>query len=182
MAKFVAGNDPADHTVAEVVEYLKGDDATPDEYERVMEAERGRDGGGRVGIISMSGAEPVAADDSAPDQLETPSGEPAAGPNEAATGQPSPADEAKTSADPYASGDAGTTSEKYGDDDPASLGPDMPQSQAEADAHAATLLSLGGAQQSSLVKPATQTPEEALKLAGELSERWKTRPAADSDQ
>ncbi|HEY9416204.1 MAG TPA: hypothetical protein VIQ30_15700 [Pseudonocardia sp.] len=167
MAKFKAGNDPADHTVSEVVEYLKSDDATPDEYDRVMTAERDRSGGGRLGILNLSGAE-SATDD----QMVTPSGEPAAGPNEAATGQESPADQAKTSADPQASGDAGVTAEQYPDEAPASLGPDMPQSEAEADAHAQTLATQAAA---------TQTPEQARALAAERMQEWKQNNTRTSD-
>lgn len=172
MGQFTAGDNPADHTVREVVEYLKSDDATPDEYERVMAAERERDGGGRAGIISMSGTEDAAP---AAGAVTDP-----AGPNEAATGQESPADRAKDVDDPQASGDAGTTAEQYPADAPASLGPDMPQSQAEADAHAATLAAAAVAEVSDVNRPKTQTPEEALKLAGELAQRWKT-PANDSE-
>jgi len=161
MAKFEAGNDPANHTVAEVVEYLTGNDATPDEYDRVMQAER--EGKNRVGIISGSGTESVAP-------LETPTGEPAAGPNEAATGQESPADQAKTSSDPNASGDSGVTADQYPDEAPAALGPDMPQSEAEADAHAQTI-----------VAQATQTPEQARARAAELAQQWKTPRNTDND-
>jgi hypothetical protein len=173
MAKFAAGDDPADHTVREVVDYLKGDDATPDEYERVMEAER--QGGGRLGIINLTGTEPVSdpAPDVADEAMTKPDGSEAAGPNEAATGQESPADQAKTSSDPQASGDAGLTADQYRDDAPAALGPDMPQSQAEAEAHAQTLATQAAA---------TPTPEEALKLAGELAQRWKTPRPADANQ
>jgi len=154
MAKFKAGDDPADHTNAEVVEFLTGDECTPDEYDRVMQAER--DNRNRVGILNGTGAEE-------PAPLETPSGEPAAGPNEAATGQESPADQAKTSSDPHASGDAGLTADQYPDEAPASLGPDMPQSKAEEDAHAQTIAS-----------QATQTPEQARALAAERMQQWKT--------
>jgi hypothetical protein len=164
MAKFEAGHSPADHTVSEVVEFLKGDDATPDEYDRVMQAEREREGGGRLGILNLSGSDaPVAPDEA---ELTTPAGEPAAGPNEAATGQESPADQAKEVADPHASGDAGLTAEPYPDAALSSLGPEQPQTQAEAEAHAQTIAAQSAA---------TQTPEEALKLAGELSQRWKTQ-------
>lgn len=169
MSKFEAGNDPANHTVAEVTEFLKGDEVTGDEYDRVISAERGNRN--RVGIISGSGqespAEPVTQDD-------------AAGPNERATGQQSPADEAKTVDDPDASGDAGVTADQYPDDAPSQMGPDMPQSAAEEAAHAATLAAADAAEVSSIPaddgdKPATQTPEEALKLAVERSTAWKTR-------
>lgn len=161
--QFQAGDNPADYNVQQVVAYLKGEDATPDEYERVMQAERERDGGGRLGILNLSGTETTTNADSA--ELTQPDGEPAAGPNEAATGQESPADEAKAVDDPQASGDAGVTAELYPDEAPAALGPEMPQSQAEAEAHAQTLANQAAA---------TQTPAEALKLAGELSQRWKT--------
>lgn len=74
MAEFVAGNDPAEHTVAEVTAFLKGDDVTGDEYDRVMAAEREREGGGRVGIISLSGVEtpdpePTEAPEETPEQM-----------------------------------------------------------------------------------------------------------------
>jgi hypothetical protein len=170
MSQFQAGDNPADHTVREVVDYLKGEDATPDEYERVMQAEREREGGGRLGIINLTGA-----DDPAPaaDQAMTkPDGSAAAGPNEAATGQESPADQAKTVDDPQASGDAAVTAGTYPDDAPASLGPDMPQSDAEMQAHAETLAALSAA---------TQTPEEALKRAAELAQQWKS-PSNSDDQ
>lgn len=161
MSKFVTGNDPADHTNAEVVDFLNGEDVTPDEYERVLEAERGNRA--RVGILNLSGSDEPAAD---------PVTDPA-GPNEAATGQESPADEAKTVDDPQASGDAGVTAEQYPDDAPSALGPDMPQSQAEADAHAATLAQqelaaaedVNNAAEDGEDRPATQTPAEALSLA-----------------
>lgn len=166
MGKFEAGGNPADHTVAEVTEFLKGDDVTGDEYDRVLAAERDREGGGRVGILNLSGVEtPVEAP-------AEPVGEPA-GPNEAATGQESPADQAKTVDDPQASGDAGTTAEPYPDDAPPQLGPEQPQSKAEEDAHAATLAAAEAAQAQDLSRreegaadrPATQTPEQALALA-----------------
>lgn len=160
MAKFKAGDDPADFTAPEVVEFLKGEDATPDEYDRVMEAERGNRG--RVGILNLSGA--ATAPNSDDDELVTPAGEPAAGPNEAATGQESPADQAKTVSDPQASGDAGLTASEYPEEAPASLGPEQPQTQAEAEAHAQTIATQGAA---------TQTPEQALALAAELSQQWK---------
>lgn len=167
MAKFETGHNPADHTVPEVVEFLKGDEATPDEYDRVMQAERERDGGGRLGILNMSGSDAVTAPaDGDGDELVTPAGEPAAGPNEAATGQESPADQAKTVADPQASGDAGLTAEPYADEAPASLGPEQPQTQAEAEAHALTIATQAAA---------TQTPAQALARAQELSKQWKTR-------
>lgn len=169
MAKFEAGNNPADHNVAEVVEYLKGDDVTGDEYDRVLQAEREREGGGRVGILNLSGSETAAPEpDSPPADAEVT--EPA-GPNEAATGEFSPADHAKDVDDPQASGDAGVTADQYPDEAPAALGPDMPQSQAEAEAHGATLAAHAFA---------TQTPAEALKLATELAQQWR-RPAADAD-
>lgn len=163
MAKFKAGDDPADFTAPEVVEFLKGDEATPDEYDRVMEAERGNRG--RVGILNLSGGATQSGDE-ADGELTTPAGEPAAGPNEAATGQESPADEAKTVSDPQASGDAGLTAEPYPDEAPASLGPEQPQTQAEAEAHALTIATQAAA---------TQTPEEALAKAAELSKQWQTK-------
>lgn len=52
---FKAGDNPNDFTVPQVVKFLKGDDVTGDEYDRVMQAER--EGQGRVGIINLSGAE-----------------------------------------------------------------------------------------------------------------------------
>ena len=158
MAKFKAGDDPADFTAPEVVEFLKGEDATPDEYDRVMEAERGNRG--RVGILNLSGATTASGDATGDEpELTTPAGEPAAGPNEAVTGQESPADQAKTVSDPQASGDAGLTAEEYPEEAPASLGPEQPQTEAEAEAHAVTML--------------TQTPEQALARAAELSQQWK---------
>ena len=178
MAEFVAGNDPADHTVTEVNEFLRNGDPTADEYERVIESERA--GRGRVGIISGSGAEadpfPAAVD-----------GEGPAGPNERATGQVSPADRAKTVDDPNASGDAALTAEPYPDDAPASLGPEQPQSKAEADAHAATVANLEAAESSSVVesevldenKPKTQTPAEALQLAIDKTKGYR-RPTEDT--
>lgn len=161
MAKFEAGGNPADHTVAEVNEFLKGDEVTGDEYDRVMAAER--EGRNRIGIMSGSGVEAEAAP-------VAPDGSEAAGPNEAATGQESPADEAKTVDDPQASGDAGTPADQYPDDAPAALGPEKPQSEAEAAAHAATLAASEAAEVSSLVGDAepvreTQTPAEALQEA-----------------
>lgn len=180
MAKFEVGNNPADHTVAEVNEFLKGDEVTGDEYDRVVQAER--DGKNRIGIISGSGQE-----DAAP--VAPAEGE-AAGPNEAATGQYSPADRAKTVDDPQASGDAGTTAEPYSDDAPASLGPEQPQSAAEEAAHAATVAALDAANASDVsanplqMKPAaaqeTQTPAEALALAVERS-KMLGRPTAVAD-
>lgn len=178
MGKFQAGDNPADHTNAEVVEFLTGDECTPDEYDRVMEAERS--GRNRVGILNGTGADepaPVAPDEDAP-----------AGPNEAATGQESPADRAKTVDDPQASGDAGTTAEPYPDDAPASLGPEQPQSEAEEAAHAATLAALDAAEASSVnplqMQPAapqeTQTPADALKLAVERSKVYRTNPGDSS--
>lgn len=174
MSKFEVGNDPADHTVAEVTEFLKGDEVTSDEYDRVIAAERA--GKGRSGIISGSGQE-VTGDGNGE---ALPPVDDAAGPNERATGQQSPADEAKTVDDPDASGDAGVTADQYPDDAPSQLGPDMPQSAAEEAAHAATLAAADAAEVSSIPaddgdKPATQTPEEALKLAVERSTAWKTR-------
>lgn len=154
MAKFQAGDDPADHTNAEVVEFLTGNDCTPDEYDRVMQAER--EGKNRVGILSGSGAEDPAP---AAGAVEDP-----AGPNEAATGQESPADQAKTVDDPQASGDAGVTADQYPDEAPSALGPDMPQSKAEEDAHAATLAAHAAA---------TQTPEQARTRAAEIMQQWK---------
>lgn len=174
MSKFEAGNDPAKHTVAEVVEFLNGDDVTGDEYERVMAAER--ENRARPGIISLSGQETAEA--------EPVSGDEAAGPNERATGQQSPADEAKTVDDPNASGDAGLTAEPYPDEAPADLGPEMPQSAAEEAAHAATTATMEAAQATSVLNDSdaeqvaprkTQTPEEALNLAVERSNAWKTR-------
>ena len=173
MAKFKTGDDPADHTPREVVDYLKSDEVTGDEYDRVIQAER--EGKARTGIMNLSGDDsPAAATPDGGGELETPAGEPAAGPNEAATGQESPADEAKTVDDPHASGDAGTTAEQYPDEAPAALGPDMPQSQAEADAHLATLAAQEAAAASDVSRPATQTPEEARTLATKLSQQWKT--------
>jgi hypothetical protein len=183
MAKFEAGNNPADHTVAEVNEFLKGDEVTGDEYDRVVAAER--EGKNRIGIISGSGAEdpaPVAPAEDEP-----------AGPNEAATGQPSPADEAKTVDDPDASGDAGTTAEPYADGAPAALGPEQPQSAAEEAAHAATLATAEAAaasdvnaggnplQMKAAAPQATQTPAEALALAVERSQLLG-RPTASGDE
>lgn len=113
----------------------------------------------------------------------------AAGPNEAATGQDSPADDAKTVSDPQASGDAGTTAGEYGEDAPASLGPDMPQSDAEQAAHDATAAQLEAAEATGGVpaepvagtadKP--YTPEEALRVAVERAQAWKT-PPSDSNE
>jgi hypothetical protein len=77
MAKFEAGNDPAEHTVSEVVEFLKGEDATPDEYDRVMQAEREREGGGRLGIINLSGTEPDPAPVAPDETPEAPPADPA---------------------------------------------------------------------------------------------------------
>lgn len=150
MAKFEAGADPANHTNAEVVEFLTGNDCTPDEYDRVMTAER--EGRNRVGILNGSGAEEASASETA-------------GPNEAATGQESPADQASDVADPQASGDAGTTAEPYPGEAPAALGPEKPQSEAEELAHAQTIANQAAA---------TQTPAEALAKAAELSQQWKT--------
>lgn len=178
MGKFEAGHDPADHTVAEVNEFLKGDEVTGDEYDRVVASER--EGKNRIGIISGSGQEdpaPVAPAEDAP-----------AGPNEDATGQESPADEAKTVDDPQASGDAGTTAEQYPHDAPAALGPEMPQSEAEEAAHAATLAAQQAAEQADVnplqMQPAarqeTQTPAEALALAVERSKVYRTNPGDSS--
>lgn len=105
----------------------------------------------------------------------------ASGPNEAATGQDSPADDAKTVADPQASGDAGTTAGEYGEDAPASLGPDMPQSDAEQAAHDATVSTLEAAADADVSADTPQveryTPEEALKVAVERAQAWKTAPS-----
>lgn len=179
MSKFQTGDDPADHTNAEVVEFLKGDEATPDEYERVMAAERGNRA--RSGILNLTGTdEPAAPADAVVDDP--------AGPNEAATGQESPADRAKTVDDPQASGDAATTAEPYPDDAPAALGPEQPQSAAEEAAHAATLAAHEAAEVSSVnplqMQPAapqkTQTPAEALALAVERSKVYRTNPGDSS--
>jgi hypothetical protein len=180
MTQFQAGDNPADHTVKEVVDFLKGGEATPDEYDRVMQAER--EGSNRLGIINLSGSEAAAP---AGDQVE---GD-VAGPNEAATGQYSPADRAKTVDDPQASGDAATTAEPYPDDAPASLGPEQPQSAAEEAAHVATLANLQAAEVSDVnplqaqaaAPQKTQTPEEALKLAVERSQTLGRPTAAASD-
>lgn len=180
--RFEAGNDPKDHTVAEVVEYLTGDDVTGDEHERIVQAER--EGRNRVGIMSGSGIEaadePTGSGDGG--VMAAPDGSEAAGPNEAATGEPSPADEAKTTSDPHASGDEGLTAERYGDDAPASLGPDMPQTQAEQDAHDATVAALSREEYNSLpadrregaapVRSTPYTPAEALKAAAEKTRAW----------
>lgn len=179
MSKFETGNDPADHTNAEVVDFLNGEEVTPDEYERVMAAERGNRA--RVGILNLTGSDEAPADAAVVDEP--------AGPNEAATGQESPADRAKTVADPQASGDAGLTAEPYPDDAPAQLGPEQPQSKAEEDAHAATLAAAEAAQAQDLNqapalsgdRPATQTPEQALKLAVERSTAMN-RPRVDDNQ
>lgn len=65
MSEFVAGDNPADHTVAEVLAYLTGDEVTGDEHDRVVAAERA--GRNRVGIMSGSGVEePAAPDEVAP--------------------------------------------------------------------------------------------------------------------
>jgi hypothetical protein len=162
VAKFQPGDNPADHSVRETVDYLSGD-VSPEERDRVMQAER--EGKNRVGVMSGSGVE--ATTDAVTDP---------AGPNEAATGQVSPADRAKTVDDPQASGDAGETAEKYGEDAPASLGPDMPQSPAEQDAHDATAATLEAAQYGRARYDdegneigRTYTPEEALKAASAMS-------------
>lgn len=110
----------------------------------------------------------------------------ASGPNEAATGQDSPADDAKTVSDPQASGDAGLTAGEYGEDAPASLGPDMPQSDAEQAAHDATTATLEAAEATSGVPDAAPaeeryTPEEALRVAVQRAQAWKTRPS-DSNE
>lgn len=177
MAKFEAGNDPADHTVAEVVEFLKSDDVTGDEYDRVVQAER--EGRNRVGIMSGSGVEETAAE---------PIADPA-GPNEAATGEYSPADRAKTVDDPQASGDAGVTAEQYPDDAPASLGPDMPQSAPEEAAHEATVADLTRAERGAKPVDYTDgevqrfTPDEALRHAQNRATEWvtSTRSASTDD-
>lgn len=179
MAQFVAGNDPAEHTNQEVTDYLKSDDCTPDEYERVMEAERS--GRNRVGILNLTGEEAPAE----AEPMSKPDGTEAAGPNEAATGQDSPADQAKTVDDPQASGDEGVTAEQYPDDAPASLGPDMPQTDAEQEAHDATIAALSKAEYNALpadrregsepVRATPYTPAEALKAAAEKSRSWATR-------
>lgn len=185
MAKFAAGNDPADHTVAEVVEYLNGDEVTGDEHERIVAAER--EGKNRVGIMSGSGVdtptEPTGSGDGG--EMVKPDGSPAAGPNEAATGQESPADQAKTVDDPHASGDEGVTAEQYGDDAPASLGPDMPQSDAEQEAHDQTVANLSREEYNALpadrregaepVREKPYTAEEALKVAVERAHRMNRR-------
>lgn len=80
MGKFQAGDDPADHTNAEVVEFLTGDDCTPDEYDRVMDAERSNRN--RVGILNGTGTEEA----SEPEQ------EPAADPEPAPEPEPDDAD------------------------------------------------------------------------------------------
>lgn len=183
MAQFETGNDPADHTNAEVVDFLTGNDATPDEYERVMQAER--DGRGRVGILNLTGA-PEGADVPAAEASEP------AGPNEDATGQESPADQAKTVDDPDASGDAAVTAEPYPDEAPPQLGPEQPQSAAEEAAHAASLAAADAAQASDVnvaqsiqaqpaAKQATQTPEQALALAVERS-NLLNRPRSNDNQ
>lgn len=168
--RFQAGDNPNDFTVSQVVAFLKSDDVTGDEYDRVVQAER--EGQGRVGIINLSGTE-----NSAPDGSE------AAGPNEAATGQFSPADHAKTVDDPAASGDAGLTADQYSDEAPASLGPDKPQSQPEEDAHAATVAALPAMSKAErAAKPVDYTdgeiqhftPEEALREASRKAAEWKT--------
>lgn len=177
MGKFETGNDPADHTNREVVDFLTGDEATPDEYERVLAAERGNRA--RVGILNLTGTE-----DSAP--VAPAEGDPA-GPNEAATGQESPADEAKTVDDPQASGDEAVTADLYPDDAPAALGPEKPQSKAEADAHAATLAAQVAAEDVSYVeplaedRPATQTADQALARAIELTKGYR-RPVDENTE
>jgi hypothetical protein len=182
MAQFKAGNNPADHTVAEVMEYMTSSQEMPDgEYDRIVTAER--DGKARVGILSGSGLDEVA--ESNGDQMEQPDGTPAAGPNEAATGQYSPADNAKEVDDPQASGDAGVTAEPYRDEAPASLGPDMPQSQAEQDAHDATIANLSREEYNALpadvregappVRSKPFTAAEALAEAHRRTTRW-SRP------
>jgi hypothetical protein len=114
---------------------------------------------------------------------EKPDGSDAAGPNEAATGAFSPADEASVSPDPNASGDAGQTAEPYPVDAPAVLGPEQPQSKAEADAHAATLAGLdsaelGAAPIDTRVSDGTgeerYSPAEALRVAQSRSQAWRT--------
>jgi hypothetical protein len=185
---FEAGNDPADFTNDQVVAFLKSDDVTGDEYDRVMQAER--DGRGRVGILNLSGDDPaevVAEPDSSGDdgEMVKPDGTPAAGPNEAATGQDSPADQAKTVDDPHASGDEGLTAERYPDDAPASLGPDMPQTDAEQEAHDATVAALSREARNALpadvregatpVRSTPYTPAEALKAAADKASGWARR-------
>lgn len=188
MSQFEAGNNPADHTVREVMDYLTGPQEIPSgEYDRIMTAER--EGKARVGILSGSGQEEVAASNDEP--MEQPDGSPAAGPNEAATGQYSPADNAKEVDDPQASGDAGLTAEQYPDDAPASLGPDMPQSQAEQDAHDSTVLSLSREEYNALpadvregatpVRSTPFTPAEALAEAHRRATRW-SRPRSGTTQ
>lgn len=54
---FKAGDNPHDFTVPQVVKFLQGDDVTGDEYDRIMQAEREREGGGRLGILNLSGSE-----------------------------------------------------------------------------------------------------------------------------
>lgn len=191
MAQFEAGNNPADHTVREVLDYLTGgSEIPPGEYDRIMTSERegqdGKPGKGRVGILSGSGQEEevAASNDEA---MVKPDGSPAAGPNEAATGQDSPADQAKTVDDPHASGDEGLTAEQYPDDAPASLGPDMPQSEAEQAAHEqaahdATVANLSREEYNALpadvregappVRSKPFTPEEALAEAHRRTNRW----------
>lgn len=182
--RFQAGDNPNDYTVSQVVAFLKSDDVTGDEYDRVVQAER--EGQGRVGIINLSGTENTAA---AGELGEKPDGTEAAGPNEAATGQFSPADHAKTVDDPEASGDAGLTADQYPDEAPASLGPDMPQSQPEEDAHAATVAALPELSKAErAAKPVDYTdgeikrytPEEALREASRKATEWKTQARASA--
>jgi len=80
MAKFEAGSDPADHTVAEVVEFLKSDEITGDEYDRVVQVER--EGRNRVGIMSGSGVEDPPADPPEAPAVLDPTAEPAVTPDE----------------------------------------------------------------------------------------------------
>jgi hypothetical protein len=177
---FEAGSDPADFTNDQVVAFLKSDDVTGDEYDRVMQAER--DGRGRVGILNLSGdADP----ETVAEPMSKPDGTPAAGPNEAATGQDSPADQAKTVDDPHASGDEGLTAERYPDDAPASLGPDMPQTDAGQEAHDATVAALSREARNALpadvregatpVRSTPYTPAEALKAAADKASGWARR-------
>lgn len=124
--------------------------------------------------------EQLAKHDDNADPVTPASGE-AAGPNEAATGQLSPADRAKTVDDPDASGDAAVTAEPYPDGAPAQLGPEQPQSEAEAAAHAASAAAaevaaeLDGAPESLTSPEETRyTPEEALRKASNDAKQWTT--------
>lgn len=165
MATFEIGNDPAEHTNQEVVDFLKGDECTPDEYERVMGAER--EGRGRVGILNLSGEE--TPEPEAPDPAEAellpvdlqPPAEPAPEP------EPEP------------------EREKYDDDAPSQLGPDVPETDAEQEAHDASIAALTRAERDKLpadmregsepprAKP--YTPAEALAAAVEKAQQWRTR-------